>query len=314
MPASRICFDIETVGPNDGSVIAMLRDSLIDSEPPATVARNSGAERVLERAGRLDYYRGLTKGKGEWLEQNWGTTLLDARLQQAVVDAAVDTLLARSIVICAAVDDDKPVLFTTRNTDECPVLMQFIDFFNDAAGPDTWIIGHNNRGFDIPVLTTRFRRHKLIPPRHFPRWVNGRIRGNVYDTMQESASNKPYVSAQKAAIAHGLDGFKVTMWGDRIMDGSLVAEAYAAGAWDVLEEYCTSDVLASRELAKVLTYDWQALNEQDGPNRRADWLLRGRFMEIAMKTACPVTRNKLLAECLVEFGIITQSEVAALSA
>ncbi len=314
MPANRLFFDIETIGPRDAAVVAMLRDQLADGDPPATVSRNSGAERVLERAGYLDHYKSLPKGKGEWLEKNWSTTLMDARLDQAVADAAVDTLLAQPIMLCAAIDDEDPVLFSARETEEPLVLANFIKFFNDVAGPETWIIGHNNRGFDIPVLTTRFRRLKMMPPQNFPRWVNGRIRGNVFDTMLESASNKPFVRAQKAAIAHGLGGFKLTMWGDRVMDGSLVAEAYAAGEWGVLEEYCTSDVLATRELAKVLTYGWHSLNTEGDAKAMSNWRLRGRFMEIAMRTQDTQVRNKLMAECLVEFGIIGPSEVAAMCA
>ena len=127
------------------------------------------------------------------------------------------------------------------------------------TGPETFWIGHNSDGFDLPVLITRWRRYGILPPKHFPLWRYGRIRGLTFDTMKESASRTPFIRAQTAAIAHGLDGFKVTMWGDTPMDGSRVAEAHRQGEWALIREYCRSDVEATRELAEIMTFGWKTL-------------------------------------------------------
>lgn len=302
----RIFFDTETVGPRDAGVLAMLRDNLLDERAPRSISEK--VEEVLSRAGYLEYYQGLKTGKGEWLAENWSTTLLETRLAIAAEDSAVDTLLARVIVIGLAIDDGPVEIFDCFDRDETELLAEVRDKLDGLVTPVApWWIGHNCRGFDIPLLITRWRRFGILPPRTFPQWTEfGRARGAIFDTMLACGSNKPYVQAQKAAVAHGLAGFKVTMWnhperGTIQMDGSLVGEAFAMGEYQLIREYCAADVEATRELASRMTYGWTMIG---GPQIADTPSHDGALLSIACQAPSPGERLKLLADYLGSAGVI----------
>lgn len=99
------------------------------------------------------------------------------------------------------------------------------------------LVGHNIIGFDIPFLTRRaIALGVKLPPSHiWPRapkpWSD-----KVHDTMTMAmAGGQDRVSLDKLCRALGIpgkDGF----------DGSMVADAWAAGEYERVRNYCLSDV------------------------------------------------------------------------
>jgi len=312
--AKRIVLDVETVGPRgDEQIEKLFEENLRASEPPVSVRRGSKDAEALERAEYWDYYQELKKGKGEWLAENWNSgVVLEKRVEVALEAAATDPLLAVPIVIAVAIDDNPVGVTSTEERGTERELIDYIaSFLNEHAGPDTVWIGHNSDSFDLPLLVTRWRRLGILPPAWFPEWRYGRIRGATFDTMKESASKTPFVSAQTAAIAHGLDGFKVTMWGDAPMDGSRVAEAHKAGEWALIREYCRADVEATRELARVMTFGWRWLDRRQGAPMQTP--VQGEeLLAVACGSNDPGERLNGLLDWLVERGLVDATMVAAM--
>lgn len=321
MSAGIITIDVETRGTTDEAVIAGLREELVEQDPPEQI--RGTAARVLERAGYLEHYRGMTKGKREWLEEHWGSTLLEARLEEAVERSAVDTLVAEALCVAVFCDDDElgdiyhcmPDIEEGANNaaDEKSMIYLLMEDLGKAAGPETVWVGHNLRGFDLPLLIQRARRFGIRPPEHFPKWEGGRARGRIFDTMVECACARPFVSGEEAARAMGLP-FKTVEWKGAAMSGERVAEALAEGAYGVIREYCLADARAERELARALTWGWRALGEGGARGGRLATDLENGLIALAVDQPDPRERLAAVVEALRSGGVIGEPVEAALLA
>lgn len=96
------------------------------------------------------------------------------------------------------------------------------------------IIGHNVAGFDIRLIMQRAIILGVRLPMWWPLdpkpWSD-----SVFDTMIAWAGSRDFISQDKLARALGLDG-------KQGLDGSKVAEVWAAGGWQDVLNYCGDDV------------------------------------------------------------------------
>lgn len=119
------------------------------------------------------------------------------------------------------------------------------DFFADLDPYHSeTLVGHNITGFDLGFLRKRAIALgiTLPTPQSMPRdpkpWDK-----TVFDTMSAWAGGTNRVSMNELCDILGIegkDGF----------DGSMVAEAWAAGDHDKISEYCRDDVYRTREIHK----------------------------------------------------------------
>lgn len=102
-------------------------------------------------------------------------------------------------------------------------------------------IGHNVRSFDLPWLWRKCIKYGLYDlARVIPR---GRYAKDVEDTMELWATDyKDHVSLSKVAAFLGMDGKT------NGLDGSKVYDAWKAGEYDRIAEYCMGDVALTREV------------------------------------------------------------------
>lgn len=144
-------------------------------------------------------------------------------------------------------DDELPKTIQCHNEREG--LEEFFSALNDTL-PTPWapgieFVGHNLLGFDLPFLWKRAVIHRL-PHRKIPKDARHES-GRVFDTMIAWAGFKDRVSLDSLAGMLGLNSHK----GD--MDGSMVCDAWLAGRYDDVAEYCAKDVALTYEIYKRLT-------------------------------------------------------------
>ncbi|HEY8109134.1 MAG TPA: ribonuclease H-like domain-containing protein [Patescibacteria group bacterium] len=123
-----------------------------------------------------------------------------------------------------------------------------LEGFWAQATPDTLFIGHNVFDFDLPFVIKR-SRILGVRPSVMPNLA--RYRSNsAYDTMHEwTGWGRTNVSLHALSVALGLPTSK-----DDI-DGSQVADYFAAGKLDEIVTYCKKDVELTRQVYDRMTFD-----------------------------------------------------------
>lgn len=116
-----------------------------------------------------------------------------------------------------------------------------------AAGPETVLVGHNIKGFDLP----RLRRAYLGEGLRIPRALADPAQP-VFDTMREygyrfSSTEKPFVALSDLLEEFGLPNHKGEM------DGSMVPAYVEAGRVDELVAYALQDAAVEAELYLRMT-------------------------------------------------------------
>ncbi len=177
-----------------------------------------------------------------------------ARAREALLKTAVDVLVAE-VLCCSYLADGKPDTIDMMECSEKEGLHQLSVDWDDLAGPETIWVGHNIENFDLPILLNRWRAHGIRPPHHFPVFNRGRWRGRVFDTMQRTPCQNGlgYVSLTDVSRAYGLPPAKSREWNGHPMDGSRVADAFEAGEFQLIREYCMDDVEAQEALYQIMT-------------------------------------------------------------
>lgn len=233
--AKSICFDIETYHTRTAALVERITQEAINKRPARNAAKDVKAVWDTEKAR-------------------------DERARDAWDKTAVDVLLAE-VLCCAWIADidgehQDAYIAGMGTSDEKTALGILAETWDDDAGPDTIWIGHNVLGFDLPILLNRWRHHKIQPPEHFPTYRNGRWRGRVYDTMKNCPCQNGLglVSLDATREAYGLGPAKTLDWDGIPMDGSRVGQAFEAGEFDLIVEYCRADVAAELELYKPMTF------------------------------------------------------------
>jgi len=224
--AETIVIDLETYRTNNGAAIERITAEVLAKRPANNVKKGLKLEWDTEEAR-------------------------EARVQDALDKTALDPLLCQVLCAGVKVDDSE-----TRGVWEGGAASaELIELLDEAAGPDTVWVGHNVRGFDLPVLLSWWLREQCVPPEHFPRFCGRHWRGRIYDTMLQTPSANPlgFIGLEAACEAYRIETPKRIEWDGSPLDGSRVGAAYEAGAHDRILEYCTADVEATYELYQALT-------------------------------------------------------------
>lgn len=229
MAAKWIVVDIESYRTRNGHVVDMLAAEALNAEP----CRNSP--------------------KAE--KEKWNTPEAQmGRVNAAIAKTAVDPLLAEPLIVCVSVDGE-PSEATAWDGDICDLMERVQSAVGRCCDRNTVWAGHNIGGFDLPLLATWWQRLKMRIPEGFPvALAGGKWRGRIFDTMQRVPTKAGFVSAQRACAAFEIP-CKTVMWRDEPMSGGRVIDAYEAGEYQIITDYCRQDVRAETELFLRLTQD-----------------------------------------------------------
>ncbi len=203
---SHLYLDIETIPASDPAIIA---DIAAGITPPKTMSK---AETIAA----------------------WEAETKPGFVKEAVAKTSFNGALG-SVCVIGWAWDDEPVRFATiEKVSEATMLRAWVQLVGADAdfGPKI-VVGHNVT-FDIRFLWQRAIVLGVPMPHWFPRdpkpW--GR---DTFDTMTAFAGAKDTISLDnlcKALDIPGKDDF----------DGSMVADAWAAGEFDKVASYCRADV------------------------------------------------------------------------
>jgi predicted PolB exonuclease-like 3'-5' exonuclease len=215
---SNLYLDIETIGTEDADVIA---DIAANITPPKNYTK---ADTIAA-----------------W-EKNDKPTLV----KEAIAKTALDGGFGQVICIGWAFDD-LPAESFRRLDDEELLISDFFAYVYHLEQKCDVIDGHNI-GWDLRFLYKRAVIHRLQPPPALLKAMKAKP-WDVLDTMLLWDNDKSkMISLEKLCRILGVETSK----GD--MDGSKVWEAYRKGRLDEIAAYCESDVEATRQCYKRLTW------------------------------------------------------------
>lgn len=178
----------------------------------------------------------------------WEAEQKPALVKEAIAKTSFDG--AYGHVCCIGfVFDDKGTVRTIEArepSEEKEVLGQFLEL-SSMYGGRNWnltIVGHNIINFDIRFLWQRAFVLGIQVPSWMPRdpkpWS-----GEVFDTMTAFAGQRGTISLDRLSRALGLSG-------KDDIDGSMIADLWAAGEYDRISEYCRSDIERVRNVHRKM--------------------------------------------------------------
>lgn len=159
---------------------------------------------------------------------------------EVIRKTSLSGLFGRVYCLGCAVDDDDPMVMTG---DEKEILLQYREIH--MQNREIRLIGHNINQFDIPFICQRMMINNIKPIYRYDEKAWNR---NVVDTMEMIAfGTRNMISLQNLCLALGVQSPK------NDLDGSKVYDYYLAGRHQEVYEYCSQDVVATRECYKRLT-------------------------------------------------------------
>lgn len=221
----------------------------------------------------------------------------DRRIASAITKTSLDPLFLEPLVICAKTDDMEMMIFDAMEESVRSAVGIFAEFVNCYCDKGTIFAGHNVEGYDLPLLLMQFQRLGIAPPEVFPTYRRGRWRGNIWDTMGACPGRTPFTSLVDAAMAYGLAA-KEMHWKGEPMSGSRVGEAYEAGEYQMIRDYCAQDVRdeANLFLAQTCGGAW-------GIGSRTDATAE-QLTEIAESTLTPAQKWLAATPILQSYGLL----------
>jgi len=203
---SFLYLDIETIPTSDPAIIAEIAGGIT---PPKTMSK---AETIAA----------------------WEAETKPGLVKEAVARTSFNGALGSVCVIGWAWDDEPVRSATIEKVSEATMLRAWVQLVGADAdfGPKI-VVGHNVT-FDIRFLWQRAIVLGVEMPRWFPRQPKPWGR-EIFDTMTEWAGVRDTISLDNLAKALGMNG-------KDDLDGSMVADAWAAGEFDRISEYCRQDV------------------------------------------------------------------------
>lgn len=205
-----------------------------------------------------------------WMRLNWSpspTLKPDTigRKYLELLEAKRDklALLDGAKVICISLRSDTELRCLHCLKQHGPVQVHggLVEGFADMAGmliaarnlldamvtPETVIVGHNIKHFDLPMLRHAYVREGLRQP-----LVLTARDVQVYDTMVEygyrfSLIDKPFISLADLLENFGMQSHK------SIVDGSQVGELYEKGEFDTIIQYAMLDVISESNVFLRMT-------------------------------------------------------------
>jgi len=235
MTAKTVTLDIETYRTTDQALVEGIRQQAILKRP----ARNT-----LKR-----------------LKECWDTEAArNERAADALAKTSVDPLLAEVLCVAVQYGNLEPRIWSAMGGTDGIMLRGLAEELVECTDIETIWVGHNLKGFDLPILVNRFRRCGVVPPAHFPVPTGPRhVRGRVYDTMLRvpSQNAQGYISLEAACAAYGLPAAKgaYALEDGRLLTGATVGSAFEAGEYELIEKYCMEDVAATYRLYQACTME-----------------------------------------------------------
>ena len=178
--------------------------------------------------------------KAETIEK-WEAEKKPDAVKEAVAKTSFDGGRGHVCTIAWAVDgDDIQSVHVDNIKDERGAIEYFFNAIDDPHSYD--IVGHYVGGFDIRFLTQRaiVLGARLPRPTVWPRnpkpWDK-----KVFDTMTAWAGDRNTISMDNLCSILGIDG-------KADFDGSMVADAWAAGEHEKIRAYCEDDVRRTRRI------------------------------------------------------------------
>jgi hypothetical protein len=127
-------------------------------------------------------------------------------------------------------------------------------WLDDKAGPETQIIGHNIRAFDLPKIRNAFVRHKLrLPQILAPQIQDGDRTANVIDT---ASLFKAFSMEHRDYFCTGLDTVATTLGIERpktVVSGADVPKMHEAGQVAEILTYCAIDTICTERAYLLMT-------------------------------------------------------------
>lgn len=222
-----VFLDIETLPCSDPDLIA---DLTINIKPPATMKKFDTIQK--------------------WEQEERPQAVADA-----IARTSLDGAYGRICVIGWAIDDHDPLAIVAN--DEREVIATFYREIEQTINPmdghshgPTWV-GHNIIGFDLPFLRKRSVIHSILPPSQLLHAMSARPwTPGVEDTMlMWDADRDKRIGLDRLCKVLSIPSPKQ----DGI-DGSKVAELFAAGSYERLGEYCCADIEATRRCWRAMKF------------------------------------------------------------
>lgn len=204
---SYLYLDIETVPTSDPAIIAEIAAGIT---PPKTMSK---PETIAA----------------------WEAETKPGLVKEAVAKTSFNGAYGSVCVIGWAWDDEPVRSATTEKVNEATMLRAWVQLVNSSNtyGGSKTVVGHNV-SFDIRFLWQRAIVLGVEMPRLFPRdpkpW--GR---DTFDTMTAFSGSQDRISLGNLCKALGIPG-------KDDFDGSMVADAWAAGEHGKVAAYCRADV------------------------------------------------------------------------
>jgi predicted PolB exonuclease-like 3'-5' exonuclease len=206
-----------------------------------------------QRPGALEEIRAGIQAPGNmskpetiaaWLRDN-----ADTAAEEKWRKTALDGSQGEIVCIGWAINDEPTrSVFRRLGGDEAEMLRIFYREVKDSGvNHISTIVGHNVKDFDLRFLFQRSVINNVQPS--FPLRTESRYGGDfVFDTMLTWAGWGNRISLKNLCKAIGIDA----KTGD--IDGANLWDAVLAGRYDEICTYCESDVAATREVYKRLTF------------------------------------------------------------
>ena len=127
------------------------------------------------------------------------------------------------------------------------------------------LIHHNGRSFDLPVIEYRALRFNLqMPPRLSHREIKYRYSGNNVDLVDEFTN---YGASSWPKLKHL--GMLINIPFKQVSEGNLVYEQYLLGNFNIIENYCYEDVVATYIIWLHLEYTRSNIKEKEFENLKS---------------------------------------------
>jgi hypothetical protein len=213
---SFLYLDIETIPASDPAIIAEISAGIT---PPKTMSK---PETIAA----------------------WEAETKPGLVKEAVAKTSFNGALGSVCVIGWAWDDEPVRSATIEKVSEATMLRAWVQLVGAEAdfGPKI-VVGHNVT-FDIRFLWQRAIVLGVPMPSWMPRnpapWDR-----SIFDTMTAFAGVKDTISLDKLCKALGIPG-------KDDFDGSMVADAWAAGEFDKVAAYCRSDIEKVRRIHRKM--------------------------------------------------------------
>jgi len=145
-------------------------------------------------------------------------------------------------------DEPAQVHYMDGLTTEAEVIEAFFASIKDYADINGihWqrikLCGHNINSFDIRFIVHRAWINEVHVPSWFP-YNEAPYTTKVFDTMYQWCGLRDMISLDRICKAFGIEG-------KNGFDGSMVADAYAAGEYKKIANYCIDDVEKTYAIAQ----------------------------------------------------------------